>query len=68
MEQFKSCERDSKTRLFSKEGQAIPTDSEEKKEARTWIQKSLRELQTQIDQYETELEQIILGTHFKHIF
>ena len=58
MEQFKSCERESKTRTFSKEGGPLTEDSEEKKEVRGWLQKTLRELRDQSDLFDSEIEQI----------
>jgi CCR4-NOT transcription complex subunit 3 len=59
MEQFKACERDSKMKAFSKEGlQMAAADDDGKKEYRQWINKSVKELRNQIDQFESEVEAI----------
>jgi len=59
MEQFKTCEKDSKTKAFSKEGLSMAqSDKDEKHDTRKWIKKILKELQTQIDTFEGELDQI----------
>jgi CCR4-NOT transcriptional regulation complex NOT5 subunit len=43
MEQFRACERDSKTKAFSKEGLSLAAqETDEKDEIRTWIAKSIR--------------------------
>eukprot|EP01114_Cavostelium_apophysatum_P010430 TRINITY_DN2411_c0_g1_i1.p1 TRINITY_DN2411_c0_g1~~TRINITY_DN2411_c0_g1_i1.p1 ORF type:complete len:716 (-),score=167.89 TRINITY_DN2411_c0_g1_i1:76-2223(-) len=59
MEQFKTCEKDSKTKAFSKEGLSMAaTDDDGKGEVRAWIGKCLKELQNQIDTFEAEIETV----------
>ena len=58
MEQFKACERDSKTKAYSKEGLALDDEDDAKKEARSWIGKTLKDLQAQIDTFEAEIETV----------
>jgi len=59
MEQFKICEKETKTKAYSKEGllqQNIQDDA--KVEVRGWIVKGLAALNSQIDTMEAELETI----------
>ncbi|GAB2227800.1 hypothetical protein Droror1_Dr00009627 [Drosera rotundifolia] len=60
MERFKICERESKTKAFSKEGlgQQPKTDPKEKakSETRDWINNVVGELELQIDSFEAEIE------------
>ncbi|KAJ1547467.1 general negative regulator of transcription subunit 5 [Cladochytrium tenue] len=60
MERFKACEKELKTKAFSKEGlsAAIKIDplEREKAEVGTWITEAVDKLQTQIDAFEAEAE------------
>lgn len=63
MERFKHCEKEAKTKAFSKAGlgQAVKMDPEEKakQDARDWLNEQVEALQMQIDEYESELENLI---------
>ncbi|KAJ1401413.1 hypothetical protein SESBI_28789 [Sesbania bispinosa] len=60
MERFKICEKETKTKAFSKEGlvQQPKTDPREKakSETRDWLNNVVGELESQIDNFEAELE------------
>ncbi|XP_024018799.1 CCR4-NOT transcription complex subunit 3 isoform X2 [Morus notabilis] len=60
MERFKVCEKETKTKAFSKEGlgQQPKTDPKEKakSETRDWLNNVVGELESQIDNFEAELE------------
>ncbi|KAE9404440.1 hypothetical protein BT96DRAFT_916793 [Gymnopus androsaceus JB14] len=60
MEKFKACEKEMKTKAFSKEGltQAAKLDpkEQEKEEIMMWLQTKVEELQLQIEQAEAEIE------------
>ncbi|KAJ7688397.1 Not1 N-terminal domain, CCR4-Not complex component-domain-containing protein [Mycena rosella] len=60
MEKFKACEKEMKTKAFSKEGliQAAKLDpkEQEKEEATLWLQTQVEELQMQVEQSEAEIE------------
>ena len=61
MERFKACEREMKTKAFSKEGlqlQASKKDPKERarNEARDWLNSSIDELNSQIDNFEADME------------
>lgn len=60
MEKFKACEKEMKTKAFSKEGliQAAKLDpkEQEKEEATSWLQTQVEELQMQVEQAEAEVE------------
>ncbi|TMW95814.1 hypothetical protein EJD97_008309 [Solanum chilense] len=60
MERFKICEKETKTKAFSKEGlgQQPKTDPKEKakSETRDWLNNVVGELDSQIDNFEAELE------------
>ncbi|XVF31225.1 hypothetical protein REPUB_Repub16aG0127300 [Reevesia pubescens] len=60
MERFKICEKETKTKAFSKEGlgQQPKTDPKEKakSETRDWLNNVVSELESQIDCFEAELE------------
>src|SRR6266498_968932 len=62
MEKFKACEKEMKTKAFSKEGliQAAKLDpkEQEKEEAMQWVNSKVEELQIQVEQTEAELETI----------
>ncbi|XP_017247304.1 general negative regulator of transcription subunit 3 isoform X1 [Daucus carota subsp. sativus] len=60
MERFKICEKETKTKAFSKEGlgQQPKTDPKEKakSETRDWLNNVVSELESQIDSFEAEME------------
>ncbi|XP_059647301.1 general negative regulator of transcription subunit 3 isoform X2 [Cornus florida] len=60
MERFKICEKETKTKAFSKEGlgQQPKTDPREKakSETRDWLNNVVSELESQIDSFEAEIE------------
>lgn len=60
MERFKICEKETKTKAFSKEGlvQQPKTDPKEKakSETRDWLNNVVGELELQIDTFEAEME------------
>ncbi|KAK8531672.1 hypothetical protein V6N12_053137 [Hibiscus sabdariffa] len=60
MERFKICEKETKTKAFSKEGlgQQPKTDPKEKakSETRDWLNNVVSELESQIDSFEAEIE------------
>ncbi|KAI5077480.1 hypothetical protein GOP47_0007304 [Adiantum capillus-veneris] len=60
MERFKVCEKETKTKAFSKEGlgQQPKTDPREKAkgESRDWLNNMVSELESQVDIFEAELE------------
>ncbi|KAH9482474.1 General negative regulator of transcription subunit 3 [Psilocybe cubensis] len=60
MEKFKACEKEMKTKAFSKEGliQAAKLDpkEQEKEEAISWVNHQVEELQMQVEQAEAEVE------------
>jgi CCR4-NOT transcription complex subunit 3 len=62
MEKFKACEKEMKTKAFSKEGliQAAKLDpkEQEKEEATSWLQAQVEELQMQVEQAEAEIESL----------
>ncbi|KIK65627.1 hypothetical protein GYMLUDRAFT_39119 [Collybiopsis luxurians FD-317 M1] len=62
MEKFKACEKEMKTKAFSKEGltQAAKLDpkEQEKEEVMSWLQQKVEELQLQIEQAEAEIESL----------
>ncbi|KAJ4472151.1 Not1 N-terminal domain, CCR4-Not complex component-domain-containing protein [Lentinula aciculospora] len=62
MEKFKACEKEMKTKAFSKEGltQAAKLDpkEQEKEEIVAWLQTKVEELQMQIEQAEAEIESL----------
>ncbi|KAF8395971.1 hypothetical protein HHK36_017582 [Tetracentron sinense] len=60
MERFKICEKETKTKAFSKEGlgQQPKTDPKEKakSETRDWLNNVVSELESQVDYFEAEIE------------
>ncbi|THV05402.1 hypothetical protein K435DRAFT_712833 [Dendrothele bispora CBS 962.96] len=62
MEKFKACEKEMKTKAFSKEGltQAAKLDpkEQEKEDAIQWLQSQVEELQMQVEQAEAEIESL----------
>eukprot|EP00026_Physarum_polycephalum_P001544 Phypoly_transcript_01546.p1 GENE.Phypoly_transcript_01546~~Phypoly_transcript_01546.p1 ORF type:complete len:662 (-),score=147.61 Phypoly_transcript_01546:310-2295(-) len=59
MEQFKACEKETKTKAYSKEGLGLQKhDNDALNQARGWVVKGIDSLKAQIDQFESELENI----------
>src|ERR1700731_3922148 len=62
MEKFKACEKEMKTKAFSKEGliQAAKLDpkEQEKEEAMAWLQAQVENLQLQVESAEAEIESL----------
>lgn len=60
MEKFKACEKEMKTKAFSKEGltQSAKLDpkAQEKLEVTSWLQQSVEDLTLQVEQSEAEIE------------
>jgi len=60
MEKFKACEKEMKTKAFSKEGLTaaakLDPKAQEKIEVTAWIQSQVEELQIQVEQSEAEIE------------
>lgn len=60
MEKFKACEKEMKTKAFSKEGltQSAKLDpkAQEKLEVTAWLQQSVEDLTLQVEQSEAEIE------------
>ena len=69
MERFKVCEKETKTKAFSKEGlgQQPKADPKEKArcEARDWLNRVVDELNTQLDVFEAEMEALATGKKAK---
>lgn len=69
MERFKACEKEMKTKAFSKEGliQASKLDpkAQEKLETREWLQSKVEELLFQVEQAEAEIETLQGGVKKK---
>lgn len=70
MEKFKACEKEMKTKAFSKEGliQASKLDpkAQEKLETTQWLQSKVEELQIQVEQAEAEIESLQGGAKKKN--
>jgi CCR4-NOT transcription complex subunit 3 len=66
MEKFKACEKEMKTKAFSKDGlnAALKLDPKEKEKAETsaWLAQQVEELGRQIEHTEAEIEQMQGGT------
>ncbi|BGO91821.1 proteinral negative regulator of transcription subunit 5 [Rhodotorula toruloides] len=62
MEKFKACEKEMKTKAFSKEGLSAATKLDPKEQQKVdmcqWIQNMVEELSRQVEQSEAEVEQI----------
>ncbi|KAG6333889.1 hypothetical protein ID866_5202 [Astraeus odoratus] len=60
MEKFKACEKEMKTKAFSKEGltQSAKLDpkAQEKQEVTSWLQQTVEDLTLQVEQAEAEIE------------
>lgn len=69
MERFKVCEKETKTKAFSKEGlgQQPKADPKEKAraEAREWVNRVVDEITTQLDGFEAEMEALTTGKKTK---
>jgi CCR4-NOT transcription complex subunit 3 len=65
MEKFKACEKEMKTKAFSKEGliQSAKLDpkAQEKMEQEEWVGNQVEQLQMQVEQAEAELESLQAG-------
>lgn len=70
MEKFKACEKEMKTKAFSKEGliQSAKLDpkQQEKMETTQWLQGQVEELLLQVEQAEAEVETLQGGVKKKH--
>ncbi|KAJ1310994.1 hypothetical protein OPQ81_009502 [Rhizoctonia solani] len=66
MEKFKACEKEMKTKAFSKDGlnaaQKLDPKEKEKAETSAWLAQQMDELGRQIEQTEAEIEQLQGGT------
>eukprot|EP01102_Stenamoeba_stenopodia_P012819 TRINITY_DN4082_c0_g3_i6.p1 TRINITY_DN4082_c0_g3~~TRINITY_DN4082_c0_g3_i6.p1 ORF type:complete len:307 (+),score=74.28 TRINITY_DN4082_c0_g3_i6:97-1017(+) len=58
MEQFRTYEKETKTKAYSKEGLGQHPKEDAKAKVRGWISKCLSSLSTQLDQFESEIETI----------
>mmetsp|Transcript_65003 Transcript_65003/g.153629 ORF Transcript_65003/g.153629 Transcript_65003/m.153629 type:complete len:588 (+) Transcript_65003:41-1804(+) len=62
MERFKYCEKETKTKAYSKEGLAqqpkLGSLEQKKVESREWIDSCIEQLETQVDATESELESL----------
>ncbi|KAG7096670.1 hypothetical protein E1B28_004084 [Marasmius oreades] len=62
MEKFKACEKEMKTKAFSKEGliaaARLDPKEQEKEEEVSWLQTKVEELQMQVEQAEAEIESL----------
>lgn len=65
MEKFKACEKEMKTKAFSKEGliasAKLDPKAQEKLEVTHWVQTKVEELQQQVEQAEAEVESLQAG-------
>lgn len=66
MEKFKACEKEMKTKAFSKEGltQSAKLDpkAQEKLEVTAWLQQSVEDLTLQVEQSEAQIESLLGGS------
>ncbi|XP_068760566.1 CCR4-NOT transcription complex subunit 3-like isoform X2 [Montipora capricornis] len=71
MERFKVVERETKTKAYSKEGLGLAAKidpvTKEREEARIWITDVLDRLQIEVDQIESEIEQVYAGSRKKKL-
>jgi len=60
MEMFKECEKEVKTKAYSKEGLAqvdeVDPEDQARQETREWVQEAINKIDSQIDEFEAELE------------
>lgn len=65
MEQFKICEKETKTKTYSKEGllrqEKLDPREEEKQKTTTWIQAMIDQMQELIDECDLEIERLSSG-------
>jgi len=65
MEQFKICEKETKTKTYSKEGLArqerLDPAEQAKQDTTTWISEVIDNLQEKVDEYEVEIEKLSSG-------
>ena len=65
MERFKVVERETKTKAYSKEGlgaaQKMDPVTREREEINNWMINSIDQLQIQIDQFESEIESLMVN-------
>uniref|UniRef100_A0A7S2PIB4 CCR4-NOT transcription complex subunit 3 n=1 Tax=Leptocylindrus danicus TaxID=163516 RepID=A0A7S2PIB4_9STRA len=65
MEQFKICEKETKTKTYSKEGllrqEKLDPREEEKQKTTTWIQAMIDQMQALIDECDLEIERLSSG-------
>nr|XP_018907515.1 PREDICTED: CCR4-NOT transcription complex subunit 3 [Bemisia tabaci] len=65
MERFKVVERETKTKAYSKEGlgaaQKLDPATKEKEEVSAWLVSSIDALNLQLDQFESEIESLLVG-------
>lgn len=65
MERFKVVERETKTKAYSKEGlgaaQKLDPAQREKDEITNWLASSIESLNIQMDQFESEIESLMVG-------
>ncbi|XP_020611064.1 CCR4-NOT transcription complex subunit 3-like [Orbicella faveolata] len=71
MERFKVVERETKTKAYSKEGLGLAAKidpaTKEREEARIWMTEVLDRLQIEVDQIESEIEQVYAGSRKKKL-
>lgn len=71
MERFKVVERETKTKAYSKEGLGLAAKidpaTKEREEASIWITEVLERLQIEVDQIESEIEQVYAGSRKKKL-
>jgi CCR4-NOT transcription complex subunit 3 len=68
MEKFKICEKETKTKAFSKEGLAQDrTDPKQKAKAEVgdWVRDAISRIREQSDEFEAEIEQVMSGKRKK---
>ena len=64
MERFKACEKELKTKAFSKEGlnaaAKIDPVEQEKEELCTWVNETVESLSMQLEKFDAELESLLV--------
>ena len=62
MEQFKICERETKTKAYSREGLAaaakLSPEQQKRRTIRKWVQEMLQQIQDQIEGFEAQIESL----------
>ena len=65
MEQFKICERETKTKAYSREGLAaaakLSPEQQKRRTIRKWVQEKLQQIQDQIEGFEAQIESLSSG-------